>query len=143
MQIHELPTGNIEDANKLPFDTGTNSYSATFANIANAVVNRTYSALTTTAKTIITAINELKGSLTIKYNTSSTGAVAVQTLYTVDIDVSSNPANIGMITGFSIASTGWLLPLQIYMPNKNTIHVRLVNIHVSAAQTGNLTIYYM
>lgn len=60
MQIHELPTGNIEDANKLPFDTGTNTYAVSFSNLATAVVSKVFSALTTTAKTILGAINELK-----------------------------------------------------------------------------------
>lgn len=64
MQIHELPTGNIEDANKLPFDTGTNTYATSFTALATAVVNKTFSALTTTAKTVLGAINELKTAVT-------------------------------------------------------------------------------
>lgn len=63
MQIHELPTGNIEDGNKLPFDTGTNTYATSFTALANAVVNKTFSALTTTAKTLPGAINELNNKL--------------------------------------------------------------------------------
>ena len=64
MQIHELPTGNIEDGNKLPFDTGTNTYATSFTALATAVVNKTFSALTTTAKTVLGAINELKTAVT-------------------------------------------------------------------------------
>lgn len=60
MQIHELPIGNIEDANKLPFDTGTNNYAVSFSDLATAVATKVYSALTTTAKNLIGAINELK-----------------------------------------------------------------------------------
>lgn len=63
MQIHELPTGNIEDGNKLPFDTGTNTYATSFTALANAVVNKTFSALTTTAKTLPGAINELNNKM--------------------------------------------------------------------------------
>lgn len=65
MQIHELPTGNIEDGNKLPFDTGTNTYATSFTALATAVVNKTFSALTTTAKTVLEAINELNNNKTM------------------------------------------------------------------------------
>ena len=60
MQIHELPTSGVSDTDKFAFDTGTNTYSITWLNIVNTIIGRTYSALTTTAKTIIAAINELK-----------------------------------------------------------------------------------
>lgn len=76
MQIHELPTGNIEDGNKLPFDTGTNTYATSFTALATAVVNKTFSALTTTAKTVLEAINELNNNITWKTSASleKTGA---------------------------------------------------------------------
>lgn len=66
MQIHELPIGNIEDANKLPFDTGSNTYSVSFSSLATAVADKTFSGLNTANKTILTAINEL-------YTTKTTG----------------------------------------------------------------------
>lgn len=60
MQIHELPTSGVSDTDKFAFDTGTNTYAVTWLNIVNSIIGRTYSALTTTAKTITGAINELK-----------------------------------------------------------------------------------
>lgn len=60
MQIHELPTSGVNDTDKFAFDTGANTYSITWLDIVNTIIGRTYSALTTAAKTIIAAINELK-----------------------------------------------------------------------------------
>lgn len=69
MQIHELPTGNIEDDNKLPFDTGANTYSVSFANLVTYIRDKltslTFSALNTSNKTLTGAINELNNNLSI------------------------------------------------------------------------------
>lgn len=64
MQIHELPVGSIADANKLPFDTGSNTYSVSFSSLATAVADKTFSGLNTANKTILTAINELNSTKT-------------------------------------------------------------------------------
>ena len=73
MQIHELPNGNINDSNQLPFDTGTNSYSTTFGAIAEYITTKTFSGFTTTVKNIIGAVNELKTAIdTINLKMSAT-----------------------------------------------------------------------
>lgn len=63
MQIHELPVGSIGDTNKLPFDTGANTYSVSFANLATYIRDKlnslTFSSLNTSSKTLPGAINEL------------------------------------------------------------------------------------
>lgn len=83
MQIHELPIGNIEDANRLPFDTGSNSYATTFSALATAVASKTFSGLTTANKTILTAINEL-------YSTKTTGELLrTNTVGAVSVDFNS------------------------------------------------------
>lgn len=67
MQIHELPSTDINDTDKLAFDTGENTYSGQFVNIANRTLAKltsyTFSGLTTTVKTVIGAINELASTI--------------------------------------------------------------------------------
>lgn len=67
MQIHELPVGSIGDTNKLPFDTGANTYSVSFANLATYIRDKlnslTFSTLNTSNKTLPGAINELNNKL--------------------------------------------------------------------------------
>lgn len=79
MQIHELPTTDISNTDKIAFDTGTNTFAGQFINIANSVLAKlpsiTFSTLTTTAKNVIDAINELKSAvdtLGATYTTTTT-----------------------------------------------------------------------
>lgn len=65
MWIHELPIGQIGDTDRFAFDSGTNTYSFPFASLVTAIIERTYNALTTTAKTLIGAINELKATVDV------------------------------------------------------------------------------
>lgn len=65
MWIHELPTGAVGDSDKFAFDTGNNTYSITFESIVTGIIERAYNTLTTTAKTLIGAINELKTTVDI------------------------------------------------------------------------------
>jgi hypothetical protein len=60
MWIHELPTGAVGDSDKFAFDTGNNTYSITFESIVTGIIERAYNTITTTSKTLIGAINELK-----------------------------------------------------------------------------------
>lgn len=101
MQIHELPVGSIGDTNKLPFDTGANTYSVSFANLATYIRDKlnslTFSSLNTSSKTLPGAVNELNTIGTIVYGTTS-GQVSV---------ITSADANVGSV---NLSSAGkWLV----------------------------------
>lgn len=89
MQIHELPTGGINDSQKVAFDTGTNTYAATFGEIANYIRDKlltlTYSGLTTSNKTLPGAINEVNNKLMVDVTTSDTVTLAAGTHMNVTI----------------------------------------------------------
>lgn len=74
-----------------------------------------------------------------KYDTSI--SVPANDIASGDFDVSSSPGDNLMVVGFDISSSTSVLPMQIYMSDKNTIHYRLRNISGSA-QTCALYVYY-
>lgn len=86
MQIHELPSTDISNTDKIAFDTGENTYSGQFVNIANKVLeklpNITFSGLTTTATNVIDAINELVTSLSNSSLTTQISALTFSALST-------------------------------------------------------------
>ena len=103
--------------------------------------------LTTTAQTIVPAINELDAAidvlrsslLTIKDVNVPLGTIGGNTIATVDYDVSGNPATFGFVVGFMIQNSGEVVPLRVRMSNKNTISLRVRNL--SSNQITGATLY--
>lgn len=98
------------------------------------------SVFSTTASATVDAVNKIKSDLTRK-STNKSITVGASTIESGDIDVTSNPGENLFVVGFDISSSTEIVPLQIYMSNKNTIHYRLRNI-TSAQQTCTLYVYY-
>lgn len=122
MQIHELPVGSIGDTNKLPFDTGANTYSVSFANLATYIRDKlnslTFSSLNTSSKTLPGAVNELNTIGTIVYGTTS-GQVSV---------ITSADANVGSV---NLSSAGKWLVIACGDWEANATGYRQISIGVS------------
>ena len=95
------------------------------------------------------AISELNSSITTlnsklarKQASTSLTNVAAGGISTVNINISSQPSQLNLIAGYSISSTGDLLPLQLYVADANTITVRVRNV-ATTNQTGAITVYYL
>lgn len=77
-----------------------------------------------------------------KQASTSLTNVAAGGISTVNINISSQPSQLNLIEGYSISSTGDLLPLQLYVSDANTITVRVRNV-ATTNQTGAITVYYL
>lgn len=112
MQIHELPVGSIGDTNKLPFDTGANTYSVSFANLATYIRDKlnslTFSALNTSNKTLPGAINELNNKMpfSVTFTATPTANGNVSYSFGQNVIVLSAWALVGDMVVLPSSSTG-------------------------------------
>jgi hypothetical protein len=86
-------------------------------------------------------LNALNSKLTRKSKQISSISVSANDIETGDADVSSDPGDNLFVVGFDVSASTQVVPMQIYMSNKNTIHYRLKNVS-NSAQTCTLYVYY-
>lgn len=80
---------------------------------------------------------------TLKSASASIPTTSGGSLQTFTISISSNPAVIRAIAGFSVAATAELVPMQLYFENSTTIHVRLRNVSNSQVSGASITVFYL
>ena len=79
--------------------------------------------------------------ITRKSKQISSISVSANDIVTGDADVSSDPGESLFVIGFDVSASTQVVPMQVYMSNKNTIHYRLKNVS-NSAQTCTLYVYY-
>ena len=94
-------------------------------------------------KTLNDSLTTINTTLAVVKTVSKTGiAVAANSYANVNIDLTSNPPQIGVLRGFSVAGTTDVIPLQVYIStDNNSVVARLRNISTSNL-TAELYVWY-
>lgn len=111
------------------------------SNAINELVDKTDETNSDVAE-LNSSLTTLNSKLARKQASSSLTNVTSGGISTVNINISSQPSQLNLIVGYSISSTGDLIPLQLYVSDANTITVRVRNV-VPTTQSGAITVYYL
>ena len=68
--------------------------------------------------------------------------ISASEINTVDLDVSSNPSEYGLVKGFAIGNTERVAMVSCYFTAQNTIRVRCLN-YASSTQSAYITVFYI